>query len=116
MAELTISSDEVRSAIEDYVSSYSADSTRQEVGIVILGSYETIEEGHQVTRTGRVLSVPVGDNFLGRVVNPLGQPLDGLGDIESEGEREMELQAASVVERQSVSEPLQTGIKAIDAM
>src|SRR3954462_1157531 len=147
MAELTISSDEVRSAIEDYVSSYSADSTRQEVGIVtstgdgiayveglpstmtnellefpggvvglaqnldereigvvILGEYETIEEGQQVTRTGRVLSVPIGDNFLGRVVDPLGKPIDGLGDIESTERRALELQAPTVVQRQSVSE------------
>ncbi|MEP6563305.1 MAG: F0F1 ATP synthase subunit alpha, partial [Nakamurella sp.] len=159
MTELTISSDEIRSAIESYVSEYSPEVTREEVGIVaecgdgiatveglpsamsnellsfpggvlgvalnldvrsigavILGDANTIEEGQQVTRTGEVLSVPVGDNFLGRVVNPLGQPIDGLGEIVSEGLRPLELQAASVVERQGVSEPMQTGIKAIDAM
>jgi F-type H+-transporting ATPase subunit alpha len=159
MAELTISSDEIRSAIDNYVSSYSPDVNREEVGlvvdtgdgvahveglpstmanellefpggilgvaqnleprqigVVILGSYEEIEEGQEVKRTGRILSVPVGDAFLGRVVNPLGQPLDGLGDIEAEQTRALELQAASVVQRQPVSEPLQTGITAIDAM
>ena len=86
------------------------------IGAVILGDFEKIEEGQQVKRTGEVLSVPVGDDFLGRVVNPLGQPIDGQGDIETETRRALELQAPSVVQRQGVSEPLQTGIKAIDAM
>ncbi|PRW64626.1 F0F1 ATP synthase subunit alpha [Actinopolyspora mortivallis] len=159
MAELTISSDEIRSAIEKYVSSYSPEVSREEVGVVtdtgdgiahveglpsvmteellefpggvygvamnleaqsigavILGQADQIEEGQEVRRTGKVMSVPVGDNFLGRVVNPVGEPLDGLGDIEPETQRELELQAASVVQRQGVSEPLQTGIKAIDSM
>ena len=159
MAELTISSDEIRSAIDNYVSSYSPDVNREEVGlvvdtgdgvahveglpstmanellefpggilgvaqnleprqigVVILGNYEQIEEGQEVKRTGRILSVPVGDAFLGRVINPLGQPLDGLGDIDADETRALELQAASVVQRQPVSEPLQTGITAIDAM
>jgi F-type H+-transporting ATPase subunit alpha len=86
------------------------------IGAVVLGDANTLQEGQQVTRTGEVLSVPVGDAFLGRVVNPLGQPIDGLGAIESTEVRALELQAASVVERQGVSEPMQTGIKAIDAM
>ncbi|OMB93959.1 F0F1 ATP synthase subunit alpha [Mycobacterium sp. NS-7484] len=159
MAELTISAADIEGAIEDYVSSFSADTEREEigtvvdagdgiahveglpsvmtqellefpggvlgvalnldehsVGAVILGEFEKIEEGQQVKRTGEVLSVPVGDAFLGRVVNPLGQPIDGQGDIEAEERRALELQAPSVVQRQSVSEPLQTGIKAIDAM
>ncbi|MET8997805.1 F0F1 ATP synthase subunit alpha [Amycolatopsis sp. Hca4] len=159
MAELTISSDEIRSAIENYVSSYAPDVSREEVGTVvdagdgiahveglpsamanellefpggvlgvalnldarsigaaILGDFESIEEGQQVKRTGQVLSVPVGDGYLGRVVNPLGQAIDGLGDIETTERRALELKAASVVERQPVSEPLQTGITAIDAM
>ena len=159
MTELTISSDEIRSAIESYVSEYSPELSREEVGIVaecgdgiatveglpsamsnellqfpggvlgvalnldvrsigavILGDANTIQEGQQVTRTGEVLSVPVGDAFLGRVINPLGQPIDGLGEIVAETTRPLELQAASVVQRQGVSEPLQTGIKAIDAM
>jgi len=159
MAELTISPEEIQNAIEEYVSSFAADATREEVGTVvdtadgiahveglpsamtnellefndgvlgvalnldvreigavILGDYQGLAEGQQVTRTGRILSVPVGDAFLGRVINPLAQPLDGLGDIESDEERVLELQAASVIDRQSVSEPLQTGIKAIDAM
>ncbi|MDT7593356.1 MAG: F-type H+/Na+-transporting ATPase subunit alpha, partial [Pseudonocardiales bacterium] len=159
MAELTISSDEIRSAIASYVSSLETETSREEVGTVadtgdgiahveglpsamtnellefeggvlgvalnldvreigavILGPYGGLEEGQQVKRTGEVLSVPVGDGFLGRVVDPLGAPIDGHGDIEAEEERILELQAASVVERQSVSEPLQTGIKAIDAM
>src|SRR5689334_5449814 len=159
MAELTISSDEIRGALERYVSSYTTKISREEVGIVadasdgiahveglpstmanellefedgtlgvalnldvreigvvVLGDYTGIEEGQQVKRTGRVLSVPVGDGFLGRVVNPLGQPIDALGDIENEGYRELELQAPNVMMRQPVKEPLQTGIKAIDAM
>jgi F-type H+-transporting ATPase subunit alpha len=81
-----------------------------------LGDFEKIEEGQQVKRTGEVLSVPVGDEFLGRVINPLGEPIDGQGEIKAETRRALELQAPSVVQRQSVSEPLQTGIKAIDAM
>ncbi|GIJ48844.1 ATP synthase subunit alpha [Virgisporangium aliadipatigenens] len=159
MAELTISSDEIRGALERYVSSYTPEITREEVGIVsdagdgiahveglpstmanellefqdgtlgvalnldvreigvvVLGDYGGIEEGQQVKRTGRVLSVPVGDAFLGRVVNPLGAPIDGLGEIANEGLRELELQAPTVVQRQPVKQPLQTGIKAIDAM
>ncbi len=159
MAELTISSEEIRSAIEDYVSSYTPDVSREEVGTiaetgdgiarveglpsamtnellefeggvlglalnldvreigaVVLGDSASLEQGQPVKRTGNILSVPVGDGFLGRVVNPLGQPLDGLGEIEAEGRRLLELQAPSVVERQPVKEPLQTGIKAIDAM
>lgn len=159
MAELTISADDIQSAIEEYVSSFTSDTSREEVGTVvdagdgiahvdglpsvmtqelleftggvlgvalnldehsvgavILGDFEKIEEGQQVKRTGEVLSVPVGDAFLGRVVNPLGEPIDGQGEIETDTRRALEIQAPSVVQRQSVSEPLQTGIKAIDAM
>src|SRR6266513_1443360 len=159
MAELTISSDEIRGALERYVSSYTPEISREEVGVVadasdgiahveglpstmanellefedgtlgvalsldvrqigvvVLGDFTGIEEGQKVKRTGRVLSVPVGDAFLGRVVDPLAKPIDGLGDIESEGFRELELQAPNVMARQGVSEALQTGIKAIDAM
>jgi F-type H+-transporting ATPase subunit alpha len=159
MAELTISSEEIRGALERYVSSYSPDISREEVGtvadagdgiahveglpstmanellefedgtlgvalnldvreigVVILGEFAGIEEGQRVKRTGRVLSVPVGDKFLGRVVNALGEPIDAMGDIENEGFRELELQAPNVMARQGVSEALQTGIKAIDAM
>jgi F-type H+-transporting ATPase subunit alpha len=159
MAELTISSEEIRSALERYVSSYTPETSREEVGVVtdagdgiahveglpstmanellefedgtlgvalnldvreigvvILGEFAGIEEGRKVKRTGRVLSVPVGDNFLGRVVDPLGRPVDGLGDIAEESYRELELQAPNVMARQPVTEPLQTGIKAIDAM
>jgi F-type H+-transporting ATPase subunit alpha len=159
MAELTISSDEIRSAIENYVSGYTPDVPKEEVGTVtstgdgvayveglpsvmanelvefpggvlgvaqnldvreigvtVLGNYETLEEGQEVKRTGRILSVPVGDGFLGRVIDPLGEPIDGLGEIVADDNRVLELQAATVVQRQPVSEPLQTGIKAIDAM
>jgi F-type H+-transporting ATPase subunit alpha len=159
MAELTISSDEIRTALERYVSSYTPEISREEVGVVtdagdgiahveglpstmanellefedgtlgvalnldvreigvvILGPFEGVEEGQKVKRTGRVLSVPIGDRFLGRVVNPLGTPIDGLGDIENEGFRELELQAPNVMARQPVNEPLQTGLKAIDSM
>src|SRR5271169_3312871 len=88
----------------------------REIGVVILGEFNEIEEGQQVKRTGEILSVPVGDAFLGRVVGPLGEPLDGKGPIESHELRPLETQAPSVVQRQPVKEPLQTGIKAIDAM
>jgi F-type H+/Na+-transporting ATPase subunit alpha len=158
MAELTISPEEIRSAIENYVESFSTKTSREEVGIVtyagdgiarveglpsamtsellefpggvlgvaqnldvreigavILGGFEEIEEGQEVKRTGRVLSVPVGEGFLGRVVDPVGLPLDGLGDIDAEEQRVLELQAPSVIDRQPVKEPLQTGIKAIDS-
>lgn len=159
MTELTISSEEIRSAISSYVSSLESDTSRREVGIVadtgdgiahveglpsamtnellefeggvrgvalnleqneigavVLGDCTGLEEGQQVTRTGEVLSVPVGEGYLGRVVDPLGNPIDGLGDVESDARRVLELQAAGVMDRQSVGEPLQTGIKAIDAM
>jgi F-type H+/Na+-transporting ATPase subunit alpha len=89
----------------------------REIGVVILGEFYQIEEGQRVKRSGEVLSVPVGDGYLGRVVGPLGEPLDGLGPIEGTLElRQLELQAPSVVQRKKVSEPLQTGIKAIDAI
>jgi F-type H+-transporting ATPase subunit alpha len=159
MAELTISADDIQGAIEEYVSSFTSDTAREEVGTVvddgdgiahveglpsvmtqellefpggvlgvalnldehsvgavILGDFETIEQGQQVKRTGEVLSVPVGDGFLGRVIDPLGHPIDGRGDIEADERRALEIQAPSVVQRQGVKEPLQTGIKAIDAM
>ena len=88
----------------------------REIGVVLLGDGSKIAEGQPVRRTGEVLSVPVGDAFLGRVVDPLGNPIDGLGAIEAEARRVLELQAPTVVQRQPVKEPLQTGIKAIDAM
>jgi F-type H+-transporting ATPase subunit alpha len=88
----------------------------REIGVVILGDFTKVDEGMQVRRTGEILSVPVGDAFLGRVVDPLGNPLDGRGDIEATELRPLELQAPSVVQRSKVSEPLQTGIKAIDAI
>ncbi|HET9499990.1 MAG TPA: F0F1 ATP synthase subunit alpha [Marmoricola sp.] len=88
----------------------------REIGVVVLGDFEGIEEGQTVRRTGEILSVPVGDGYLGRVVDPLGNAIDGLGDIETSERRALELQAPTVVERQSVHEPLATGIKAIDAL
>ena len=88
----------------------------REIGVVILGEFAEIEEGQKVKRTGEVLSVPVGDSFLGRMVGALGEPLDGLGPIENTTLRQLEIQAPSVVQRQPVKEPMQTGIKAIDAM
>ncbi len=88
----------------------------REIGVVILGEFSGIEEGQTVKRTGEVLSVPVGDAFLGRMVGALGEPLDGLGPIENTTLRALEVQAPSVVQRQPVKEPMQTGIKAIDAM
>ncbi|MEY4104986.1 MAG: hypothetical protein RLZZ478_349 [Actinomycetota bacterium] len=88
----------------------------REIGVVILGEFTGIEEGTTVRRTGEILSVPVGDAFLGRVVDALGRPIDGKGEIKADGNRALELQAPSVVQRQPVKEPLATGIKAIDAM
>jgi F-type H+-transporting ATPase subunit alpha len=88
----------------------------REIGCVLLGDSSKIEEGQAVRRTGEVLSVPVGDAFLGRVVDPLGNPIDGLGAIQADARRPLEVQAPSVVERQPVTEPMLTGIKAIDAM
>ncbi|MFZ2501325.1 MAG: F0F1 ATP synthase subunit alpha [Nocardioides sp.] len=88
----------------------------REIGVVILGDFEGIEEGQPVRRTGEILSVPVGDGFMGRVVDPLGNPIDGLGEIAAEARRALELQAPTVVQRKSVHEPLATGIKAIDSM
>ena len=86
------------------------------IGCIILGEADEIEEGDAVKQTGRILSVPVGDGMLGRVIDPLGVPLDGKGPIPSTEVRVLEIQAPSVVQRQPVKEPLQTGIKAIDAM
>ena len=88
----------------------------REIGVVVLGDFEKIEEGQAVRRTGEILSVPVGDGYLGRVVDPLGHAIDGLGEIETTGRRALELQAPGVMQRKSVHEPLATGIKAIDAM
>ena len=161
MAELTISPEEIRDALDKFVSNFSPDTaTRDEVGtvvtsgdgiarveglpsvmanellefangttgialnldvreigVVVLGDSEGIEEGSTVKRTGEVLSVPVGDGYLGRVVDAMGNPIDGLGELKDVPERRaLELQAAGVMDRQSVNEPLQTGIKAIDAM
>lgn len=160
MAELTISPDEIRDALKDFVKAYEpgsaaatevghvtdagdgiahvqglpgvmanelikfADGTlglaqnldEDEIGVVVLGEFGGIVEGMEVTRTGEVLSAPVGDGFLGRVVDPLGAPIDGLGEIVAEGRRALELQAPGVMARKSVHEPMQTGIKAIDAM
>ncbi|QXE01152.1 MULTISPECIES: F0F1 ATP synthase subunit alpha [Terribacillus] len=86
------------------------------VGVVILGEYRGIREGDEVRRTGRIMQVPVGDELIGRVVNPLGQPIDGKGPIESSKTRPIEAPAPGVMDRKSVDEPLQTGIKAIDAL
>ncbi len=160
MADLTISPDEIRDALKDFVKAYDpasasttevgyvidaadgiahvqglpgvmanelikfADGTlglaqnldENEIGVIVLGEFAGIVEGLEVTRTGEVLSVPVGDAYLGRVVDPLGAPIDGLGEIKSEGRRALELQAPGVMQRKSVHEPMQTGIKAIDAM
>ncbi|MDP4333179.1 F0F1 ATP synthase subunit alpha [Curtobacterium sp. A7_M15] len=160
MADITISPDEIRDALKDFVSNYEptkastaevghvtdagdgiahveglpgvmanelirfSDGTlglaqnldEDEIGAIVLGEFDGIEEGMEVTRTGEVLSAPVGDGFLGRVVDPLGNPIDGLGEIAAEGRRALELQAPGVMSRKSVHEPLQTGIKAIDAM
>lgn len=88
----------------------------REIGVVVLGEFTGIEEGQEVRRTGEVLSVAVGDGYLGRVVDPLGAPIDGLGEVATDGRRALELQAPGVMARKSVHEPLQTGLKAIDSM
>ncbi|HET9861428.1 MAG TPA: F0F1 ATP synthase subunit alpha [Nocardioidaceae bacterium] len=88
----------------------------REIGVVVLGDFAGIEEGQAVRRTGEVLSVPVGDGYLGRVVDPLGNPIDGLGEVRTDARRALELQAPGVMARKSVHEPLATGIKAIDSM
>ncbi|NYJ75400.1 F0F1 ATP synthase subunit alpha [Allobranchiibius huperziae] len=160
MTELSIRADEIRDALEGYVSSYEPGAAAREevgrvsdasdgiahveglpsamtnellrfedgtlglalnldvheIGVVVLGEFDGIEEGQEVKRTGEVLSVPVGDAFLGRVIDPLGHPIDGLGDIKPDARRALELQAPTVVQRKSVHQPLMTGIKAIDAM
>jgi F-type H+/Na+-transporting ATPase subunit alpha len=89
---------------------------RESVGCVLLGEDKLIKEGDQVQRTGRIMEVPVGDALVGRVVNPLGQPIDGKGPIKTTGARAIDVIAPGVIEREPVKEPLQTGIKAIDAM
>src|SRR5262245_15921374 len=86
------------------------------VGVALLGNYEEIKENDQVRRTGRIASVPVGDALIGRVVNALGQPIDGKGPIDTQLTRKVEVKAPGIVARKSVHEPLQTGLKAIDSM
>ena len=87
-----------------------------DVGIIILGKYDEIREGDTVKRTGRIMEVPVGEGLIGRVVNALGQPIDGMGPINTTSTRPVEVKAPGVMERKSVSEPLQTGLKAVDAL
>ena len=87
-----------------------------DVGIIVLGEFESIREGDKVKRTGKIMEVPVGGNMIGRVVNPLGQPVDGMGPIETTNTRPVEAMAPGVMQRKSVSEPMQTGLKAIDAL
>ncbi|MFC0233261.1 F0F1 ATP synthase subunit alpha [Vagococcus entomophilus] len=87
-----------------------------DVGIIVLGEFENIREGDKVKRTGKIMEVPVGEALIGRVVNPLGQPVDGLGDIATDKTRPVEAAAPGVMQRKSVDEPLQTGLKAIDAL
>ena len=86
------------------------------VGVPLFGEWEHVREGESVKRTGKVVNVPVGDALVGRIVNPLGEPLDGAGPIDSAETRPLEFKAPGVVNRQPVKEPLQTGIKAIDSM
>ena len=88
----------------------------ESIGAVVLGGMDHIQEGQSVSATGRILSVPVGDELLGRVVNPLGEPLDGKGAVNAKTTRRLEVQAPGVIHRQPVKEPLQTGIKSIDSM
>ena len=87
-----------------------------DVGIIILGPFSDIREGSVVRRTGKIMEVPVGSALIGRVINPLGQPVDGLGEIHTNKTRPIEYPAPGVMERKSVNQPLQTGLKAIDAL
>ena len=87
-----------------------------DVGIIILGDFTDIREGDTIRRTGKIMEVPVGDALIGRVVDPLGRPVDGLGEIKTDKTRPVETPAPGVMQRKSVSEPLQTGLKAIDAL
>src|SRR3954462_13567339 len=103
-------------AFEDGTLGIALNLDTREIGVVILGDFEGIEEGQTVRRTGEILSVPVGDAYMGRVVDPLGNPIDGLGEVEAEERRALDLRAPGVMMRRSVSEPLATGIKAIDSM
>ena len=103
-------------AFEDGTQGLALNLDEHEIGVVVLGEFSGIEAGQPVTRTDEVLSVAVGDGYLGRVVDPIGNPIDGLGAIETTGRRALELQAPGVMQRKSVHEPMQTGIKAIDAM
>src|SRR5215472_10806518 len=160
MTELTIRPEEIRDALERFVSSYEPSAANvdeigtvtevgdgiakveglpsamanellkfedgtlglalnleeREIGAIVLGEFSGIEEGQPVARTGEVLSVGVGEGYLGRVVDPLGNPIDGLGEIATEGRRALELQAPTVMQRKSVHEPMQTGLKAVDSM
>jgi len=88
----------------------------ESVGVALFGESERIQEGDEVRRTGRVLETPVGEELLGRVVDPLGRPVDGKGPIETKKKRKAEIKAPGVIERQPVNTPLQTGLKSIDAM
>ncbi|MGH8867292.1 MAG: F0F1 ATP synthase subunit alpha [Actinomycetes bacterium] len=160
MTELSIRPEEIRDALERFVSSYEPDQAAtaevgrvieagdgiarveglhstmtnelldfgdgvlgvalnldlREIGCVVLGDAAHIQEGQEVRRTGEILSIPVGDGFLGRVVDTLGRPMDGKGEVEATERRVLETQAPTVVQRQPVKEPLQTGLKAVDAM
>ena len=89
---------------------------RDEVGAVLFGDVDTIAEGDECRTTGRIMDIPVGRSMLGRVVNPLGQPIDGLGDIRTSHRRPIEFKAPGVIDRTPVCEPLQTGLLAIDSM
>lgn len=88
----------------------------KDVGIIVLGEFENIREGDKVRRTGKIMEVPVGEELIGRVINPLGQPVDGRGEINTTRTRPIEAPAPGVMDRESVSEPLQTGLKAVDAL
>src|SRR6056297_2536361 len=101
----------------DSVTALALNLEEDNIGAVVMGDWTVLREGDQVRRTSRVLEVPVGPGYIGRVVNPLGEPLDGKGPIDGiEGSRQIDIVAPGIVARQPVDEPMQTGIKAIDAM
>src|ERR687884_229920 len=117
MADMKIRPDEITSILKQRIEGLDeGEADLSEVGVVLFGEWDKIEEGDTVKRTGKLLEIPVGEGLLGRIVDPLGNPLDGKGDVDIDGYRPAEFKAPGVVQRQPVVEPMLTGVKAIDSM